>query len=234
MDEEEKKLARVERDYRHSNGTCIRPMNRSRSFVAAVAAAIAALIALSGCGKRPAGTPLPAGTTVVALGDSLTYGTGASSATSYPSLLAERTGWQIVNAGVPGETAAQGCARLPALIDEHRPSLVLVLLGGNDFLRRLPEQEVTTALKACVEAANAAGAKTVLLSVPKIGFGLAPAALYDDVGKALATPVIDPGIGSVLVNSKLRADPIHPNADGYRLITDNVTKSLQALGLIGK
>jgi acyl-CoA thioesterase I len=195
--------------------------------------ALAATLTIAGCGKRSAEAPLPTGTTVVALGDSLTYGTGASPETSYPSLLAANTGWQVVNAGVPGETAAQGCARLPALIDEHRPGLVLVLLGGNDFLRRLPEQDVRNALENCVRAGNAAGAKTILLSVPKLGFGPSPAVLYDDVGKAFATPVIDPGIGGVLVNPKLRADPIHPNADGYRIIAENVTKALRALGLIG-
>jgi acyl-CoA thioesterase I len=219
---------------RHSNGTHGLPDHVSSSGIAArIFVVLAATLAIASCGKRPVEAPLPAGTTVVALGDSLTYGTGASPETSYPSLLAANTGWQIVNAGVPGETAAQGCSRLPDLIDEHRPRLVLVLLGGNDFLRRLPEQDVRNALENCVRAANAAGAKTILLSVPKLGFGLSPAVLYEDVGKAFTTPVIDPGIGGVLVDPKLRADPIHPNADGYRIIADNVTKALRGLGLIG-
>ena len=111
-------------------------LRRPRS-IAALAAVLA--LALAGCGERPRHAVVPAGATVVALGDSLTYGTGAESASSYPSVLAALTAWNVVNAGVPGETAAQGCDRLPGLIAEHRPALVLVLLGGNDFLRRRPD-----------------------------------------------------------------------------------------------
>lgn len=191
-------------------------------------------LAASGCSRQPRHEPLPAGSVVVALGDSLTYGTGASPETSYPDLLAARTQWTIVNAGVPGETSAQGCARLPALIEEHRPRLVLVMLGGNDFLRRRPDHDVKAALASCVKTAAASGVQLVLLSVPKFGIGgLSAASLYDDVGKELAQPVLDPGVGKVLSDANLRADPIHPNAAGYRVVADNVEKGLRVLGYLG-
>ena len=133
----------------------------------ALAWAMAGLLLASCSGAAPGLTALPAGATVLALGDSLTFGTGASPATSYPAVLAATTGWNVVNAGVPGETAAQGCARLPALIDETRPTLLLVLLGGNDLLRRAPAAAIESGLAACVDTARAAKLPLVLLTVPQ-------------------------------------------------------------------
>ena len=95
--------------------------------------AILSTIVTTACGSPHAA--LPSGATVLALGDSLTYGTGATAETSYPVFLAAATHWNVINAGVPGHTAAEGCARIHALLAEHRPALVLVFLGGNDFLR---------------------------------------------------------------------------------------------------
>ena len=82
---------------------------------------------LPGCEReRRAAQPVPAGATVLALGDSLTYGTGASADTAYPAVLAGLTGWHVVNAGVPGDISVQALARLPALLAEHSPTLIIV------------------------------------------------------------------------------------------------------------
>ena len=101
---------------------------------------LAAAATLAACGKRKAvpGQALPAGATVLALGDSITDGTGAAAEAAYPVQLARATGWNVVNGGVPGDTSAQALARLPALLAEHHPALVIISIGGNDFLRRLP------------------------------------------------------------------------------------------------
>ncbi|HEY0883859.1 MAG TPA: GDSL-type esterase/lipase family protein, partial [Ramlibacter sp.] len=86
---------------------------RRRLFLAACAVALAA------CGRRRKMDGIPAGAVVLALGDSLTWGTGATPETSYPAVLAGLTGWQVVNAGVPGDTSAAALARLPGLLQEH-------------------------------------------------------------------------------------------------------------------
>ena len=78
---------------------------------------------------------ISAGTAVLSLGDSLTYGTGADDGASYPTRLARLTGWNVINAGVSADTAAQARERLLALLAEHTPALVLLSIGGNDFLR---------------------------------------------------------------------------------------------------
>ena len=94
---------------------------RRRSVLAALCALAA--VGLAGCGRRAIkAQPVPAGASVLALGDSLTFGTGATPDTAYPAVLATLTGWAVVNAGVPGDTAAQAVARLPALLQEHKPA----------------------------------------------------------------------------------------------------------------
>ena len=113
---------------------------RRRFLLATIVLPVVA--ALAGCGKKAlTGRQLAAGATVLALGDSITFGIGASAETSYPTVLAKLTGWNVINAGVSGDTSAQALARLPALLQEHVPPLVLVSIGGNDFLRRLPEAQ---------------------------------------------------------------------------------------------
>jgi acyl-CoA thioesterase-1 len=164
--------------------------------------ALALTVTLGGCKDKPRHAALPQGTTVLALGDSLTYGTGATRDTSYPALLALVSGWQVVNAGLPGEIAAQGCERLPALIEEHRPQLVLVLLGGNDFLRRMPERGVIDALHRCVESARSSSVAVALLPMPRFGIsGIANAPLYEEVGRAWDVPVLESGLASLLAQS---------------------------------
>lgn len=193
--------------------------------------AVALTIAFGGCKDKPRNVALPKDATVLALGDSLTYGTGATPDTSYPALLALITGWDVVNAGVPGETAAEGCARLPALIEDHRPQLVLILLGGNDFLRHMPELGVTEALERCVERARLGKASVALIPVPRFSVnGIANAPLYEAIGRDLNVPVLESGLASLLARSAMRADAIHLNAAGYREMTMTIAEGLRANG----
>jgi acyl-CoA thioesterase I len=195
--------------------------------------ACVALIALLASCSKPAHTPIAAGATVLALGDSLTYGTGATAQTSYPAVLAQLTGWHVVNAGVPGETAAQGCARLADLLVEHRPQLVLVLLGGNDFLGRLPEQGIREALANCVQDARTADAPLVLLPVPRLGGnGLNDAPLYAEIAKSLQVPLVDAGLASFLAQRSMRADTVHLNEAGYRAMAERIVTGLRELGFV--
>ena len=92
--------------------------------------------AVAAWGKKQKLTALPAGSKVLAFGDSVTFGTGAAPGEDWPTLLAGLTAWQITNAGIPGDTAEAGKSRIRSLLDEHTPALVIIEIGGNDFLRR--------------------------------------------------------------------------------------------------
>ena len=189
-------------------------MNR-RHFLLLTAAALAA------CGKKaPKHSALPRGSAVLALGDSLTYGYGANPTESYPARLAELTGWAITNGGVSGDTSAQALARLPELLREHTPRLVIISIGGNDFLRRQPENETRTNIRAIIQACKAAGAETLLVGVPGVGVGAALGypgdhPLYADLAKAENVPYYANGWSQILGKDALKSDQIHPNAAGY-------------------
>ena len=176
---------------------------------------------LTACGKKaPKHSALPRGSAVLALGDSLTYGYGANPTESYPARLAELTGWAITNGGVSGDTSAQALARLPELLREHTPRLVIISIGGNDFLRRQPENETRTNIRAIIQACKAAGAETLLVGVPGVGVGAALGypgdhPLYADLAKAENVPYYANGWSQILGKDALKSAQIHPNAAGY-------------------
>ena len=204
-------------------------MNR-RHFLLLTAAALTA------CGKKaPKHSALPRGSAVLALGDSLTYGYGANPTESYPARLAELTGWTVTNGGVSGDTSAQALARLPELLREHTPRLVIISIGGNDFLRRQPENETRTNIRAIIQACKAAGAETLLVGVPSVGVGAALGypgdhPLYADLAKAENVPYYANGWSQILGKDALKSDQIHPNAAGYAEFARGLTAYLKENG----
>lgn len=193
---------------------------------------------LAGCGRRKTlGRVVPAGSIVLALGDSLTFGTGATPETSYPAVLAQLSGWQIVNAGVPGDTSAQALERLPALLQEHKPALVLISIGGNDLLRRLPEADTRASLQRICELARGADAQVLVLAVPRPSLAaafigsLSDHPMYAEVSAALKLPLHAQGWAAVLADEALRADQIHANARGYAQMARSVYDAALAHGL---
>ena len=209
-----------------------------RGFAARVGGAGLLLVTLAGCGRdKKTAQPVPPGSTVLALGDSLTFGTGASAETSYPAVLAGLTGWNVVNAGVSGDTSAQALARLPALLAEHRPKLVIVSIGGNDFLRKLPESDTRANVHAACKLALESGAQVLLVAVPRATVAAALGqmtdhALYAEVAKDLNIPLQREGWGEVLAQAELRSDQVHANAKGYAQFARSVQGTAAAAGLL--
>ena len=209
-----------------------------RGFAARVGGAGLLLVTLAGCGRdKKTAQPVQPGSTVLALGDSLTFGTGASTETSYPAVLAGLTGWNVVNAGVPGDTSAQALARLPALLAEHQPKLVIVSIGGNDFLRKLPESDTRAHVHAICKQSLDAGAQVLLVAVPRATVAAALGqmtdhALYAEVSKDLKIPLQREAWGEVLAQPDLRADAVHANARGYAQFARSVQGTAAAVGLL--
>lgn len=201
---------------------------------------VAALPWWAGCGQRTGLQAVPRGATVLAFGDSLTHGTGAAPGQDWPSRLAVLTGWQVLNAGVPGDTTAAARARLGPLLDEHRPALVIVTLGGNDFLRRRRSDAVQADLRDMVHQVRAVGAQAVLVAVPSASLlGVLSSRLMDDplyaeLARDEGVLVLADAVSTVLSDSALRADAVHPNAEGYRRLAEQLHGQLSAAGVVPK
>lgn len=178
------------------------------------------LLPAGGCDRGPAIAPLPEDAIVLAFGDSLTYGTGAGSGESYPEVLAALLGRTVINAGVPGETSAQGLRRLPDVLAEYEPDLVILCHGGNDFLRRLDRQQLAANLEAMVALIHDSGAEVVVVGVPQFGLLLKTAPLYDQLAETYHLPYEGDIITDLLGDRDLKSDTVHPNAAGYRQLAE--------------
>ncbi len=194
------------------------------------AAALAALLAA--CDDGPRLAPLPPGGVILAFGDSITHGTGAREGESYPDVLAVLTGRTVVNAGVPGEVTAGGLRRLPGVLEQVRPALVVLCHGGNDILRRHDLAQAAENLKQMIALARAAGAQVVLLGVPRFGLILDTAEFYDAVASEMEVPMEADVLPEVLSDNALKADAVHPNAAGYARLAQAIQIMLRERGAL--
>jgi acyl-CoA thioesterase-1 len=201
-----------------------------RSLIVWAFFAVAA--SLAGCSKSPALSPLPSDAVVLAFGDSLTFGTGASSAESYPAQLERLIARRVVRAGVPGEVTAMALQRLPAAIAEHAPRLLLLCIGGNDFLRSMSKAAAARNVREMVRIARDRGIDVVLIGTPEKGIMLSPPEFYAEIAETYAIPYEGKIIGQVLRDSSLKSDAIHPNAQGYRMIAERIAELLRTSGAL--
>ncbi len=184
--------------------------------------------ALAGCGKSvPRLAPLAPDAVVLALGDSLTFGTGAAAAQSYPAELERLIGRKVVSAGVPGEVSASGLARLPAVLDQVHPQLLILCHGGNDILRKLDSAALAANLRAMVRLARDRGIPVLLIAVPKPGLFPSAHRVYIEVGEELNLPVERDALAEILTDNELKSDPIHPNGRGYARLAERVAQLLK-------
>ena len=195
------------------------------------------LLWLAGCGQPLKLQPVPPGASVLALGNSVTFGTSARAGEDWPTLLAQKTGWRITHAGIPGDTAAQAQHRLPDLLVQHRPALVIIEIGGNDFLKRTPQPEVKEAIRQMIQAVKRVGAPAVLVAVPEGSLlnlltRKTDAPIYQELGKEEGVLVIGQVFSAVLSQPELCADPIHPNAKGYQVMVDGLYGALIKAGAL--
>jgi len=204
----------------------------NRHIVRALAAA--AMLALAGCGRSVPQLPALARSDVIlAFGDSLTYGTGAGKAHSYPAVLTRLTGHRVVNAGVPGELSAAGAARLPGVLDRIRPALIVLCHGGNDLLQHRNEQATAAHLRAMVEAARDRGIPVVLLGVPRPRlFGREPPAFYPAIARRFDLPYDGNTLATLEGEASLKADAVHFNAEGYRRLARAVYRLIRQTGAL--
>lgn len=165
------------------------------------------------------------GTAIVAFGDSLTAGYGAPKGSAYPDFLAQLLGREVINLGLSGETAEQAPARLPEVLAQN-PYMVLIEFGGNDYMRNMRMEDAVAAVGQIVDAVQQAGAIAVVVDIGGPGMGH-----YTRAYKQLAQEkqaVFVPGILKGIFNKKkYKADMVHPNAAGYKIVAERVHKAIK-------
>jgi acyl-CoA thioesterase-1 len=208
-------------------------MQYSRNLVKVLLCALLACLALA-CSDSTSRLPrLSPDAVILAFGDSLTFGTGADRTQSYPAHLAGLIRRKVINAGIPGEVTAAGVQRLPGLLDRHKPGLLILCHGGNDLLRKLDPDAMRSNLQAMLADASARGIPVLLLGVPRPGlFLLESAELYGQLAEQHALPYEGDIIPAVESDNSLKSDAIHPNAEGYRLIAEAVSRLLHDSGAL--
>jgi len=165
---------------------------------------------------------------VLAFGDSLTYGFGAPKEYSYPSILERKTSLEIVNAGINGEVSSQGLARLKTILSKREFDLVILCHGGNDLIKKLPQNNLKSNLLEMIRLIQNNGAKVLFVGVANFEmFDFETNEVYDQI--AQETGVVYDGITLQKVESdrSLKSDYVHPNAKGYEVMANAFYEKLE-------
>jgi acyl-CoA thioesterase I len=177
------------------------------------------------CERSPGA--LPEGAVILAFGDSITYGTGADEGEGYPAVLERLLGRQVVNAGVPGETSAEGLERLPGVLAEVQPSLVILCHGGEDMTQGLDAGQLIANLQAMVRIIRGANAEVFLIAVPPPAPYFQPASFYNQIARDMEVSIEVYTLSNVLSRKEMRSEGIHPNAKGYAALAEALSKRLK-------
>lgn len=191
---------------------------------------------LAACDSAPTARNLerlPADAVVLAFGDSLTFGTGASPSESYPEVLSSLIGRRVINTGVPGEMSSDGLRRLPILLDQLRPDLLILCHGGNDMLRHLDPQTLKTNLRDMINQAIQRGIDVILVGVPKPALMyLESMKVYRELAREFNIPLEENVLAAIIKSPALKSDAVHPNALGYRRLAEALAALLKRHGAV--
>jgi len=180
---------------------------------------------LIGCSDAPL-KPLSSDSKILAFGDSLTSGKGVAKQYNYPSVLANLSGLTVINGGISGETTAQGLQRFEATLTEYQPDVVILLEGGNDFLRNKPRSQTQSNLAKMIEIAQSYNTQLILLAVPTKSLFLSPADFYQDLATKYEVVLVEDIVSDLLKNNEYKSDQIHFNQLGYQKLAQHLHQVL--------
>ena len=191
------------------------------------------ILIISGCGeKTPSLSSLSNDSVILAFGDSLTYGYNVSKTESYPVVLETLTGLKVINGGISGEISKQGLKRLPNVLDEYHPQLMILCHGGNDLLRKMDMKDMESNIRSMIQLSLDRGIPVILLGVPKPGLFLSSFDIYEKIATSMGIIFIKDLIPNILGDKSLKSDSMHPNKEGYYFMAEEVYKILMDNGAI--
>lgn len=220
---------------------------------AAIFGFISAAIFLSACGassaeqqtnrqvdKKPPAQIVSGKPKIVAFGDSLTAGFGLAEKESYPYLLQEQLkadgyNYEVINAGVSGDTSLGGVERVDWVLEQENVRILILELGGNDLLRGLPAAKMKANLETIIKKAQAKNVEVLLcgmLAPPTMGaqYQREFVMVFPDLASDYKVKFMPFILEGIALDPKLnQSDGIHPNAEGAKVLTANVYKSLMPL-----
>ncbi len=172
--------------------------------------------------------PLNPQDSILAFGDSLTYGYNAEPSEGYPTVLSHLTGYKIINEGVLGDTSVDGVKRLAPLLEDSNIKLIILCFGGNDLIQGLSKENLKNNLKSMIHMAKEKNIEVLLISVPNLNiFGLSAMELYEEVAEEESVPLLSGMLSNILSQPSLKSDQIHPNALGYKIMAEKIYEKLQ-------
>lgn len=189
------------------------------------------VLSLVGCGKKQF-TPLDSSATIVAFGDSLTFGIGASESKDFPTILQNLAGLEVINSGISGETTTQGLERFQSVLDEYSPELIVLLEGGNDILRNQSAEITKRNLAKMIQIAQSSGIEVILIGVPEKKLFSSSAPLYGELSEQYDLVFDGEVLSELLRNAQFKSDPIHLNNSGYEKLANTVYQILQQHGAL--
>lgn len=191
-----------------------------------ITALFSILLLAAACGSDVPNLDSP-GTTIVCLGDSITFGVGAEPGQPFPALLAAKLDREVINEGVSGDTAEDGLARVDQAL-AHNPWMVIVELGGNDILRQVPPARTEAALRQVLDRLLAARVVPVLVEL-EVPFSGRYSDVFERIKDDYDIPVVEDRLGEILLDPALKADQIHPNAEGHVQLAEAVAEVVEPI-----
>ena len=198
------------------------------------------LVAFIFLGKSPLKIKLPKGrdSVLICFGDSLTAGIGAPSGKSYPDYLRNYLDIEVINKGVPGETASQARERFEIDVLSLDPDIVILELGANDYLRGVPSERTKEDLKYMVEKLSARGTivfvakffpKKSIVSFIKSKDKKSYDEMYKELSSEKNVFLIEDIWGEVWGRQKYMSDTVHPNEKGYEIMAEKYFEAVKVL-----
>ena len=189
------------------------------------------VLGLVACGE-PEFRTIPEEGVILAFGDSLTVGVGARGDSSYPSVLADLTGRQVINAGVSGETTQAGLPRLEKILAAESVDLLILLEGGNDILRNQNLENTKRNLAAMIQMAKRSNIDVLLIGVPEKNLFSKVAPIYDELAAEFDVVYERELLSKLLKSPSYKSDAVHLNDQGYQKMAEAIFERLRKLGAL--
>jgi lysophospholipase L1-like esterase len=133
----------------------------------------------------------------------------------------------VINAGVPGELSKNGVKRLSTLLETTHPDLVILCHGGNDILKKYPQQQLESNLRKMIETTQSFGAELILVGVPKPAINLKALAVYEQLSEEYGVVSDNKILSELLENPALQSDRVHLNAKGYKELAVEISMRIE-------